>query len=272
MKKVIIVLLVVSISVWMYGQEEEKKSVDEIAKEMSNPTLPMFNLAGFYDYQSMTGSLPGAGDQAVNVLAVQPPLPFPLKNGKNLIIRPLLSFNFAAPVYNGTEFESAGAVHFGDIPIDILYAGTNMETGLMTGFGAVANLPTSSSKDLRGDFRLGPSVLIGMIRKWGAMLIINNSFQLSGDGEKQHVLGGQYVMFFGLGKGWQIVASPPWSYNWSTKAFTFPIGAGPFKTVMVGSTPVKIGLQFNYYVSQADPFGPQWGLRFNVTPRLKRPW
>jgi hypothetical protein len=270
-----IILFAFCVSLSAQAQEPEReKSVDEIAKEMSNPTLPLFNFAAFYDYQKMTGSMAGAGDQRVNLFALQPPLPFPFKNGKNLIIRPLLSFNFAAPIVNSETgaFESAGGVHFGDIPIDILYAGTNMETGVLFGYGAVANIPTASSKELRGDWRLGPSLLVGIIKKLGAVLVINNSFQLSGEGTKQHILGGQYVFFAGLGKGWQFVASPPWSYNWETGALTLPIGGGPFRTFMVGKTPVKAGVQFNYYVSQPDPFGPQWGLRFNVTPRLKRPW
>lgn len=273
MKNYISLILLTLLSFSLYAQdEEEKMSVDEIAKQMSNPTLPLFNFAAFYDYQSMTGNLPGAADQSINLFALQPPLPFPMKNGKNLIIRPLISFNFGAPVYGADGFESAGGVHFGDIPIDILYAGTNMETGVLFGYGAVMNLPTSSSKDLRGDFRLGPSLLIGVIKKIGAVLVINNSFQLSGEGTKQHLLGGQYVFFVGLGGGWQFVASPPWSYNWETGDLTLPIGGGPFRTFLVGKTPVKAGIQFNYYVAQPDTFGPKWGLRFNITPRLTRPW
>ena len=34
----------------------------------------------------------------------------------------------------------------------------------------------------------------------------------------------------------------------------------------------EIGVQFNYFITQADAFGPKWGLRFNITPSLKRPW
>jgi len=94
---------------------------------------------------------------------------------------------------------------------------------------------------------------------------------LGGD-DKQSILGGQYVAAFTLKGGWQIVASPPFSYNWSTKALTLPIGGGPFRTVMIGSVPVKMGVQFNYFVSQPDPLGPKWAIRLNITPRLKRPW
>ncbi len=265
-----IVILMVFVSLSSLAQENpEKKSVDEIAKEMSNPTLPMFNLAMFYDYQNMTGSLTGADQQNINLFAAQPPLPFPLKK-MNLIIRPLLSFTLAQPVYTEEGFESAGAVNFGDIPIDILLA-TTSKKGVMFGGGLVANIPTASSEEIRGEWGIGPSLLLGLIRKHVFVIVLNNRFDVSGD-NKQAVLGGQYVVAFSLKGGWQIVASPPFSYNWETKALTLPIGGGPFRTVMVGNTPVKVGLQFNYYVSQADPFGPKWGLRFNVTPRLKRPW
>lgn len=259
-----------------FSQEQEKtekKSMDQIAKDMSNPTLPMFNLSMFYDFQKMTGDLIGASDQNINLIGVQPPLPFPMKNGKNLMIRPLFSFNLAAPIIGESGFESAGGLHFGDVPIDILYAGTNKETGVLFGYGAIANIPTASSQDLRGEWRLGPSLLIGKLgAKVGAILVVNNSFQLSGSGDKHHVLGGQYVFFVSLGNGWQFVASPPYSYNWKTQDLTLPIGGGPFRTVMMGKTPVKVGVQFSYYVSQPDPFGPDWGIRFNITPRLKRPW
>ena len=82
MKQYIFLLLIVLLFGNVFSQEEQK-SADEIARNMSNPTLPMFNLALFYDYQNMTGNLPEADNQSVNLLALQPPLPFPLKNGKN---------------------------------------------------------------------------------------------------------------------------------------------------------------------------------------------
>lgn len=270
MEKLVFSVFMLISTMGFYAQEQ-KKSLDEIAKEMSNPTLPLFNLSMFYDYQQMTGNLQGASDQTVNLFGIQPPLPFPMKNGKNLLIRPLLSFNFAAPVYGTNGFESAGGIQFGDLPLDILFAVTNKKTGFMFGYGAIANIPTASTDKLRGEWRLGPSVLLGSIKKYVFVLVANTSFQLSGD-NKQAVMGGQYVFAAPLGNGWQFVASPPYSYNWETGDLTLPIGGGPFRTVMMGDTPVKIGVQFNYYVAQPDPFGPEWGIRFNITPSLKRPW
>ena len=70
MKQYIFLLLIVLLFGNVFSQEEQK-SADEIARNMSNPTLPMFNLALFYDYQNMTGNLPEADNQSVNLLALQ---------------------------------------------------------------------------------------------------------------------------------------------------------------------------------------------------------
>ena len=64
--------------------QEEVTDVDEIARRMSNPTLPMMNVTSFFEYQGFQGDLPGAGDQSMLMFGLQPPLPFPLKNGKAL--------------------------------------------------------------------------------------------------------------------------------------------------------------------------------------------
>ncbi len=259
-------------SLWAQNADTTRElSVDEIAKQMSNPTLPMFNFAMFYEYQGMTGSLVDADGQSVNMFALQPPLPFPMKNGKNLLVRPLFPIFFSQPVYGVNGFESAGSAHLGDMALDVLYAGTNAN-GIMKGVGLIGNVPLSSSADIRGEWAVGPSLLLGAIKPYGVfVLVLNQSFDISGE-NKTSRLGGQYVFAFSLKGGWQLVSSPPFSYNWDTKSLTFPVGAGPFRTVMMGKTPLKVGVQAYYFASQADAFGPKWSLRLSITPSLKRPW
>ncbi len=264
-------LLTVTLS---YGQEADSTktlTVDEIAQQISNPTLPMFNFAMFYEYQGMTGTLADADGQSVNMFALQPPLPFPMKNGKNLLVRPLFPILFSQPVYGINGFESAGAAHLGDMAMDVLYAGTNAN-GIMKGVGLIGNVPLSTSPDIRGEWAVGPSLLLGAIKPYGVfVLVLNQSFDISGE-NKTSRLGGQYVFAFSLKGGWQLVSSPPFSYNWDTKALTFPVGGGPFKTIIVGKTPLKVGVQAYYFAAQADNFGPDWSIRLSITPSLKRPW
>ncbi len=63
------------------------------------------------------------------------------------------------------------------------------------------------------------------------------SWDLSGD-DKQSRLSGQYTVALSLGGGWQLVSGPPYSYNWATKKLTLPVGGGPFRTIIAGSTPI----------------------------------
>jgi len=146
------------------------------------------------------------------------------------------------------------------------------ESGLIVLGGLVTTLPTHTDEDLRANFALGPEFALGTMQEWGlALLLLTQSWDVTGD-VKGKRLGGQYVVAAGLGGGWQFVSGPPFSYDWDTKDFTLPIGGGPFKTIIAGSTPIKVGAQFWYYVSQPDAFGPNWQLRLQLQPVLPRPW
>jgi len=76
------------------------------------------------------------------------------------------------PVFkvNKGKFEDAD-VNLGDITFDLVYAGTEMKDkhdGYLWGIGAAGTLPTATDDDLGGDqWRLGPEVFGGILRKWG---------------------------------------------------------------------------------------------------------
>jgi hypothetical protein len=250
--------------------QDEEVDVDEIARRMSNPTLPMMNITTFLEYQAFTGDLPGADDQSLWMLALQPPLPFPVSKTKNLIFRPLIPILFNQPVYTVNGFGSSGT-NLGNIGFDLLYGGTN-EKGVMTGIGIVGTIPSATNEDVRTEWAIGPEAIVGIARSWGVFLVLlTQSWDISGEAKSSR-LGGQYAIAFSLPGGWQLVSSPPFTYNWDTKELTLPLGGGPFRTVMMGSTPVKFGIQAYYYVSQPDAFGPKWSVRFQIQPSIKRPW
>jgi hypothetical protein len=251
MKKVFLIATICSLTWTVYAQNETV-DIDEIARRMSNPTLPLMNVTSFFEYQAFTGDLPGADDQSLFMFALQPPLPFPLKNGESLIFRPLIPLLFNQPVFGENGFESAG-LNLGNIGFDLLYGGTN-KSGFLRGVGMVGNIPSATNADIRNEWAIGPEVVAGIMRPWGVFLILlTQSWDISGD-VKSSRLGGQYAIAFSLPGGWQLVSSPPFSYNWDTKKLTLPLGGGPFRTVILGSTPVKLGIQALYYVSQVALF------------------
>jgi hypothetical protein len=248
----------------------QERDADEVARELSNPTAPVFSLTSFLDVTKYKGDLPGAGDQTAWTYSFQPPAPFELGGGLNFFVRPLIPFVLTSPKFTGAGFEGSG-FNLGNISLDASL-GKTFPSGLVLLGGTVWTLPTHTDEDLRANFALGPELAVGLMKPWGvALVLLTQSFDVSGD-DKTNTLGGQYVFAKGLGGGWQFVASPPFAYNWTTEDFTFPIGGGPFRTVFMGDMPVKVGGQFWYYLSQPDPFGPDWQLRLQFQPVLTRPW
>jgi hypothetical protein len=104
-------------------------------------------------------------------------------------------------------------------------------------------------------------------------LLVSHQWNLAGSNDQAHsVTGGQYFYAIGLGKGWQIASGPNFAYNWladSDQALTLPVGIGVAKTTKFGSTPVKFQVQVQYFVEQPDAFGPEWLLKFSMTPVIK---
>ena len=280
------------------------KSADEVAKELSNPAGSLASLFTSIEYTGYKGDLPGADDQDGWGFSFQPVLPFPVGDkGRRVILRPLVPVALSQPVFNsrrglgqpfvvrtGTHsttvspgigrFETTD-VSLGDISFDLVYAGTEMKSkheGYLWGIGGAGTLPSATDDDLGGDqWRLGPEVFGGVIRKWGTVgAVVSHQWNVAGSNDDTHsVTAGQYFYAIGLGNGWQIASGPNFSYDWkadSDQRLTLPLGFGVAKTTKIGTTPVKFQAQVQYFVEQPDAFGPEWLLKFTVTPVIKNPF
>jgi len=262
--------------------QHEGKSADEVAKELSNPAGSLASLVNNLEYYSYKGDLPDADDQDGWRYGFQPVLPFPVGDkGRKVFFRPLVPVFLDQPVFdaNDGDFDGKGP-ELGDITFDLAYGGNEMKNnheGYLWGVGAAGTLPTATS-DMGGDqWRLGPEVFGGIVRKWGvAGVLLSHQWDVGGSNDETHsVTGGQYFYAYGLGNGWQIASGPNFSYDWeadSDQAWTFPLGIGLAKTTALGNTKVKFQAQVQYFVEQPDAFGPEWLLKFSVTPVVKNPF
>lgn len=268
----------------------ETKSADEIAKELSNPAGSLASLANNIQYTTFQGDLPGADSQGSWAYTFQPVLPFPVGDkGRRIIFRPLVSVPIDQPVFDTGKggFDDLD-VNLADTTFDLVYAGTEMTTkkeGYLWGVGVAGTLPTATNNALGGDqWRFGPEAFGGIIRGWGLVgALVSNQWNLGGgDGgpgsndQDYSTTTAQYFYAYGLGKGWQIAASPVASYNWksdsSKQALTLPLGVGVAKTTKLGDQPWKFQGQVQYYVEQPDAFGPEWLFKLTITPVIKNPF
>jgi len=263
-------------SAWSQTRPEGGQSAAEVAAELANPNTSLGVLGFPLDFVRYGGDLPGAGDQNGFKISFQPSLPVSLGGGLNFFARPLVPVFLSQPVPTAAGFTSKAGL--GDIGFDI-GVGKTLAGGLIAVGGIVGSLPTATDDALgTGQFLLGPEVLVGLVKKWGAIgALVTQSWRVTGgdSAEPANVTGGQYFYTINLQNAWQISAQPTWSYNHKAPGgnkLAFPVGVGVSKTIIAGTTPWKLSLQYWYYVAAPQQFGPRHQLRLQVAAVVPLPW
>lgn len=253
-----------------------ERSADEIARELANPNTVLGSLSFNLDSIAYKGDLPGADDQSALRLTFQPSFPYPIEKGLNFFLRPAIPIVIKQDVPTSGGFDEKG-VDLGDISFDV-GLGKSFSNGMVLVGGVAGTLPTASDDALGLDqWLLGPELAVATVKKWGVVgLLVSHQWDVAGeDSFSTSITGGQYFYTFNVGDGWQIRSAPTFSYNHNAQSgqeWTLPVGIGVNKTMILGGTPWKFGLEYWDYVKQPDAFGPNWQIRFTVTPVVPLPW
>jgi hypothetical protein len=254
---------------------EEKKSADEIAKELANPNASLAKLEFENQFRTYKGDLPDAEDQSNYTLLFQPIFPFTLEpranGGKaNLFFRPAIPFLVDQPVptsKNGAfDFDKVSAL--GDTGFDTMY-GVTEKNGLLWALGGLGTLPTATDSAVAGgQFRLGPEFLLAKFAKWGLYGIFpGHQWDVVGWNDDYYsTTKTQFFLLFLPGDGWSVGSTPTLYYDWRSEDWTIPLHAKVGKTVIFEKMPVKFEVEVNYFVEQPDAFGPEWLVSFNIIP------
>ena len=254
----------------------------ELASKLANPSSPVLSLNFFLDTTQYSGSVPGARQSSFTI-TFEPTLPFPTKNNKgNFFLRPAIPAVFSQPLPeqqpDGSIALSSQSAAFGNISLDTAF-GKTWPFGLMFMGGANTTFPTHSTKALRADWTFGPEIVIGYASKktgnvWGAIVGYVWSFP-----DHDQTLAGQYFYSINVSdKGWALQAAPSYSYQRDSKTLLFPLGIGIAKTGPIGKLPVRVAAQVWLYTPPVDSrvgpdgIGPDWTVRFTVSPVVRRPW
>jgi hypothetical protein len=252
-------------------------SAAEVAAALSDPNTNMGTMNVQFDYIGYDGNIPGAGSASATRMLFQPSLPYKLTDTTNLFIRPAIPVIFSQDVPQQGGGFSAEGVDLGDISFDASLAKT-LANGMVLLGGLAGTLPTATNDSLGLDqWLLGPEAAVAMVRPWGVLgVLVSHQWDVAGENDfDTSITGGQYFYAFNLNDGWQINASPTFSYNHKASSgneTTFPLGVGASKTTFIGGRPYKFGLQYWYFVESPDNFGPDFQLRFTVSPVVKLPW
>jgi len=295
------------------GESEEKSvasawemSVDEIAKELSNPVTALGSIVNDIEFRTYQGDLPGADDQSNTLYLIKPSFPISLKNGKNVLIRatvpvyvdlPAWQVPFGHPLWiqdfdypdfrlrqspqitpSTGEFHSVHG-HVGDIGFDVAYGGVS-NNGFISMYGLATVLETSTNISAsRNQWLLGPEIAIGKSTDWGVygawvthLVNINGKEPYDSDTNETYI---EVFFAYGLNNGWQIFSSPKITYDWeadSGNELLLPIGAGISKTTRIGRMPLKLSFELQNFVVSPDRFGTEWLFTFSFTPVFPNPF
>ncbi len=297
------ILMLLAVSVTARGQEADdpgdleenltleeaenpsELSAEEVAAQLANPNTSLASLTFILDYVGYDGFLPGADGAEAWRLSFQPSFPYPLGEGTNFFLRPLIPVFLDQPVPvvgdqaipRGNPVITGSGTELGDIGFDAAI-GKTFSGGLIAVGGIVATLPTATSDAVGLDqYLLGPEVLVAKITpKFTLGLLLTHQWDIAGeDSFDTSITGGQYFYTVNLKDGWQIQGTPTFSYNHEAadgQELTFPLAIGVSKTMILGGRPWKFGLQYWHYVESPDALGPEFQVRFQVTPVVPLPW
>lgn len=147
------------------------------------------------------------------------------------------------------------------------------------GFGPTIMMDTATDDILgTGKWAAGPMALAFHIGdKWIYGAVVQHWWSFAGDGDRDDVnlTDLQYVLRYRLTPETNIGFGPNIRYNWeaddSDNRLSLPVGLGFDTMIKLGPAPAKFGVEFHYYVETPDAFGPEWQVRFILSPVLPSP-
>jgi len=269
-----------------------QKSVEDIAREMTNPLAAFWRFDYTGEHRNYQGSIPGADDQKGWAHNFQFTMPFREKDGKGWVFRFSLPYFPDQPVYWADKgyaewrirqedptlqeggFWAPTHAHTDAVTFDLAYGGVN-ESGRILNYGVAGVLPTTSdTSNGRQQFILGPAVNIGKMTDWGVYgVLVSHIIDLVEKRDKgtpdttQTTL--QAYFSYDLGRGWQLISNPVITYDWeadSGNKLNLPLGGGIAKTFKIGKVPLRLTAEVQYFVASTDRFGPDRLYKFSLSP------
>ena len=234
---------------------------------------PVANLVSV-PFQNNTAFGVGPNNKSVNVLNIQPVIPFALTDDINVITRTIMPLIYVPGSVEGLDVLPQGVgsgteFGLGDINITAFLSPAHT-SGVIWAVGPTLTIPTATDSLLGSEkWSIGPSAVV-LIQPpdWTIGILARQLWSFAGDDDREDVSQGLIQPFinYDLEDGWYLVTAPIVTVNWNADEgdrWTIPVGGGAGKLFRVGSRPINTSLQAYYNVEKPD-LGPDWTLRFQV--------
>lgn len=237
-------------------------NLEGLAKTVQNPVADLISLP----FQENANLNAGPFDHELNVLNIQPVIPFEINDDWNIITRTILPV-ISQPGYVANQGRANG---LGDTQISAFLSPARPGT-LIWAVGAITQLPTHTDPLLGNDHAgFGPTFAMLHLEKsdpWVYGILLNNVWS-TGNSRSPAYNNGVVQVFcnFNFGAGTYLTSSPLITINWKasdSQRFTVPMGGGIGKIFKFGKLPVNAQVGAYYNVVRPD-FAPNWQIRLQA--------
>jgi hypothetical protein len=233
----------------------------ELAKQLQNPVASLISVP----FQNNFDFNMGPNDDGFKyTLNFQPVIPLSLSNDFNLIIRTILPIIAQEDVIPGTSQSGLG-----DIVQSFFFSPKKPVGGLILGLGPVLLYPSATDNFLGSEkWGAGPT---GLVLKqtggWTYGLLFNHIWSYAGEDHRAYVSATFLQPFISYTTKTKTTfgVNTESTYDWRAEQWTVPINVLISQLVKIGKMPVQFALGAKVY-ADGPSGGPDWGLRFVVTP------
>jgi len=238
-------------------------SAEELAKISQNPVGNLISVPIQYNANFNYGTEKGT----LNVLNIQPVIPFEVSKEWNVITRTILPFIGQPPLFPGDDTTNG----FGDLQVSVFLSPAQPRQWIW-GAGAIVQAPTHSNAQLGNkNWGLGPAVVLIHIDKgdpWVYGVLANQVWSLGSSTDAPSYSNSliQPILNYNLPGGVYLTSNPQITANWkadSAQQWTVPLGGGVGKIVHWGKLPVNLMASGYYNVIKPD-LGPNWQLQLQM--------
>jgi hypothetical protein len=232
----------------------------DLQKKVQNPVADLISVPFQNNFNFKTGSK----DEMVNVLNIQPVIPFNLNEDWNLITRTIVPIINQPSLFPGMD----SAFGLGDINPSFFLSPAK-PSKVIWGVGPAFTFPTATDELLGSEkYSAGPTgVFLVMDGPWVYGALANNQWSYAGWGERDfNMMLVQPFLNYNLPKGWYLTSSPIITADWvadSDNTWTVPVGGGVGKLFKLGKMPVNAQLGAYYNVERPE-YGSEWQLRLQI--------
>jgi hypothetical protein len=229
----------------------EAAARESLAEEAQNPIANLISLP--FQNNTTFGMGPN-GDRVLNVLNIQPVVPFALSKDLNLVTRTIL------PVVSQPAADGSQRGGLGDLNPSFFFV-PKPKGSWTVGVGPTVLLPTATDTSLgSGQWGAGPAgVAVYTKGAWVAGALVNQIWSFAGDRDRAAVSTFLVQPFvnYNLPGGWYLVSSPIITANWqrTNDQWIVPVGGGFGRVFRLGRQPMNASLQAYANVIKPDGFG-----------------